>query len=196
MSNLKRELLRRVRNNKYEANDTGGVTFEGGKLAAHALFDFRFNDESPILIPNLVPPQGIAVFLDTVLGNQSKVATWYMAPFAGNVTPASSWTAGNFASTATEFTNYAGAARPEVVLPTASTGGAIGNAGNRTEFAIGSLTGATNTTVWGAAVLSSSQKSGTNGFLLSATRLPQARQNLGEPDVLSIEFTMSLTDAG
>lgn len=192
MSLLQRLLNRKVRDHKLEAGE-GIIRFDNGVVLA-SVYSFARNGGPEELAPNLVPTEGLNVWIDVLLGDTTKIPTWYIAPFAGNVTPASIWTAANFASTATEFTNYTESNRQENVLPANATAGAINNLSDRAVFTVGAATGPDNTTIWGAGTLSSSTKGGTSGYLLSATRAVNAKQNLVEGEQISIGFSLSLSD--
>lgn len=147
----------------------------GGKSVAH----------------NLVTTQGLNHILDVVLGSTSAISTWYLAPFAGNATPAAGWTAANFDSNSTEFTNYTEAVR-QTFSPGSASGGVIGNLSSRAEITIGTPG---QDTIYGVGLLSASGKEATTGVLLSAARLASARTGLLEDDVIAIGYTLTLTDA-
>ena len=162
-------------------------------MAVHAVFDISVNGGPRIFFPNIVPLAGRNMILDLLLHTQAKPANWYLAPFAGNVTPADSWTGPNFAANATEFTNYTELSRPELVV-TAASAGAINNYAARGEITVGSATGANDLVIRGIGVLTSATKSGTTGFLLSAARLLSDRTGLVEGDVISLGFSLSLSN--
>lgn len=175
-----------------QVRQIGAGAFDlGNGLKAHAMFHFSRNNGPRIYMPNLVTAQGIQYLLNAPFGETSQISTWYLAPFAANATPQSGWTAANFDSNATEFTNYTEAARQELVTASAS-GGVIGNLASKATFTIGS---GGQTEIWGGGLLSSSQKQGTSGVLLSATRLANPKQNLEEGETIEIGFEMSLSDA-
>ena len=166
---------------------------DSNKLFAHAVFDISVNGGPRIYTPNLVPVQGRNMILDLLLHALSKPVNWYLAPFAGNVSPQDSWTAANFTANATEFTNYTGGARPLLVVDPADAG-AINNHAARAEITVGAAVGANDTAIRGIGVLTSNTVGGTSGFLLSAARLPADRTNLVEGDVISLGFSLSLSN--
>jgi len=137
---------------------------------------------------NTVTTQGLNHILDVVIGTTTAVNTWYLAPFAGNVTPNVSWTASSFDSNATEFTNYTEATR-QTLVPSAAASGVIGNLSSRAEITIGS--GAQDT-IYGAGLLSASGKEATTGTLLAAARLATARTGLLEDDVIALGYTLTI----
>jgi len=162
-------------------------------LAVHAVFDISVNGGPRTYFPNIVPLAGRNMILDLLLHTQAKPANWYLAPFAGNVTPADSWTGANFTANATEFTNYTEVSRPELIV-TAADAGAINNYASRGQITVGDGVGVNDVVVRGIGVLTSGTKSGTTGFLLSAARLPSDRPNLVEGDVISLGFSLSLSN--
>lgn len=189
-SRLKRELRRQLRDFKYETG-LGVIRFQNGLVAAGA-FTFSVNGGPEVVTPNLVVEEGRNHMLNVELGGTVKIPTWYLAPFAGNVTPADNWTAANFAANSTEFTNYAETSRQEFTSNTA-TASVISNLAARAEITVGA---GPQTTIWGAGLISSATKSGTSGVLFSASRLSNARDNLQENDVIAIGYSFTLADAG
>lgn len=162
-------------------------------MTVHAVFDISVNGGPRSYFPNIVPLAGRNMILDLLLHSLSKPSNWYLAPFAGNVTPADSWTAANFAANATEFTNYTESSRPELVV-VAADAGAINNYASRGEITVDAGTDVNDLVIRGIGVLTSGTKSGTTGFLLSAARLPSDRPNLVEGDVISLGFSLSLSN--
>jgi len=189
---LSKLLKQKARDFKFEAGD-GIIRFNNG-VTLTSLYSFSRNGSPDELAPNLVPTEGLNTWIDILLGGTTKITQWYIAPFAGNVTPNSTWDADNFTATATEFTNYDEGTRQDLTLPSNATSGAINNLSDRAVFTIGSLTGASNTTIWGAATLSAQNKSSQSGVMLSATRAPNAKDNLVEGEQVSIGFSLSLSD--
>lgn len=189
---LSKLLNQKARDFKFEAGD-GIIRFDNG-VTLVSLYSFSRNGGPEELSPNLVPTEGLNTWVDVLLGDTTKITQWYIAPFAGPVTPNSSWTADNFTATSTEFTNYTETYRQDLTVPSNATSGAINNLSNRAVFTIGALTGSANTTIEGAATLSAQNKSSQSGVILSATRAPNAKQNLVEGEQVSIGFSLSLSD--
>ena len=140
---------------------------------------------------NLVPSAGILDLLEVYIGAGSQTTGWHLAPFAGNVTPAPTWTAANFDATATEFTNYVAASRPSLVPDTAAAG-EINNLSSLASITIGS--GAQDT-IWGVSLQSSATKQGTSGVMFSASRLGVARANLAEGDQIQLSYRLQISNA-
>jgi len=192
MSNLKRELQRAVANHKYEPTE-GGVLFPQAKLAWRGMFDIAVNDEEPEYFPNLIVTEFLNSALSQLFGTTSKIGTYYIAPYAGNVSPTSSWDASNFTSNSTEFTAYDEANRQEWVVPTTASGGSIDNSASKASFTVEASP--SQTTIWGAGLLSASGKSATTGVLVAANKAAAARDNLVEDDIITIGYTLTLSDA-
>lgn len=187
------EILRALANHKYEVTDSGGILLGAGINATPmGVFDVDHRRAGNLLArvagSNVVPLEALNHILSTVVGGGSQVLTWYMALFEGNVTPNASLTAATFASTTTECTAYAEAARVEYKEGSA-TGGVIDNASNRAIFTMNATK-----TVYGGALLSASAKSATTGSLLAAARFSTAR-NVVADDELSVRYTLTLTSA-
>ena len=125
---------------------------------------------------NLVVTEGLVHILNVALGSTAKPAGYYLALFSGSASPAANWTAASFAATANEITSqsegYTGATRPAWAPVNASTTAQIDNF-----TAAASLTMATASSlnVTGAALLTSSQRGGTTGALISASAFPVPR---------------------
>ena len=163
-------------------------------LAAHAVMDVSVNGGPRVFFHNLVPLEGRNAILDIVFGGQSKPAGLYFAPFAGNVSPANSWTGNAFNANATEFMNYTEATRQAVVVSPADAG-AMNNYAARAEITIGAGTNANDLVLRGLGVVTSSVKQATtNTLLLSAARLPSDRTGLVEGDVIALGFSISLSN--
>ena len=128
---------------------------------------------------NLVVNEGLVHVLNVALGATAKPAGYFLALFSGSTTPAANWTASSFAAVANEIVSqtegYTGATRP-AWTPAAATAGSIDNLASAAQ-----MTMATSSTlnVTGAALLTSSQRGGTTGVLVSASAFaaPRVFQN-------------------
>jgi hypothetical protein len=189
-SRLNRELRRAARNFHYERDEEGGILFPGG-VRMGGVFDYQLNDGPIEYGPNLIVDEFLDSMLEQLFGGTAKIGTYYIAPFAGNVTPAASWTAANFTSNSTEFTAYDEAARQEWTVGSAS-GGSIDNSASKASFTVSAAP--SQTTIWGAGLLSASGKSATTGVLVAANKAATARDNLVEGDVITIGYTLTVTD--
>ena len=195
-SNLRRELGRQLRDFKYEIGDQGEVVFSESGLQIGGVFSVEnlTKGDGVQYVYNRVVTQGLNHVLDVILGTVAKVTTWYLAPFAANVTPAASLTASNFHATTTEFTFYTDSERPAFAPTAAAATGVIGNLGSRAEITLGGG-GTAQTTIHGLGVLSIAAKQSPAGVLLSAARLPSARSNLEPDDVIALGYQLTLSDA-
>lgn len=197
---LSRFLGQQIRDHRFETDDVGAIRFQDAGLMAYGVFEVEnLTRGGKSIAPNLVVTEGLNHILAVTLGATAKTATWYLAPFAGNVTPAATWTAAgsgtDFATNASEFINYDETARPEFIDGAVSAG-SIDNLASKAEITIGADT-ATQDTIWGVGLLSSAVKnSSSSGVLLSAAKLASSRANLLDGDVIALGYTFTVSDAG
>lgn len=189
-----KDIARFIRNGDYQYTD-GGILIHNAIMAHAGRYIHSVNGGQDLRIDtNLIPAEGIAHVLNTVWGAEAKVATWYVALFGGNVTPASTWTAANFTANATEITStsegYSESTRQEFVDAPASAG-VLGNLAARATFTI-NCTSTLN--VYGAALLSSNVRGGTTGILSSACRFAAVR-TLSDGDSYELGYEVELTDS-
>lgn len=189
------EFLSALRNGKFEINDDNGLFFPAQKAIIHGLNIWhRANDGLGwIKDHNLVPTEGRNHILDVTVHDGTKISTWYVGAFSGNVAPDANWTAATFASTATELTTQISEATRPTYIEAAPSGGSTSNTASAAT--ITAATGQSNVTVWGAGILSSSTKGGTSGILLSAEKFTAARTLVAEGDTLDIRITLNLTSS-
>ena len=186
--NLLRELLRAIRNNRYE--ETGhGLFFPKAKLVFDNYFDIQVNDGPIEVFPNLVVNQWRTRALEILFSTEAKISSLYLAPYAGNVAPQASWTAANFTANATEFTNYTG--NRKLWDTGAVSDYAIDNHSNKAVFVVGD---GVQDTIWGVGLLSAEAKSSTSGVLVAANQAASARSDLVENDEITIGYTVALND--
>lgn len=190
-SKLNRELQRAVRNHRFEQDEAGGVIFPAAKLRIGGVFDYQLNNGPIEYGPNLIVTQFLNSMLDQLFGATAKIGSYYIAPYEGNVTPTASWTAANFTSNSTEFIAYDEATRQAWTTGSAS-GGSIDNTASKASFTISAAPA--QTTIWGAALLSASGKSATSGVLVAANKAATARSGLVAGDIITIGYTLSVTD--
>ncbi len=183
-----RQFRREIANRRYELSDSGVVLLDS-RLVFGGGFVHSVNGGPDVYDPNIVPKEALLYLLGVGLHGDAQLATWYVAPFSGNVTPASTITAATFDSVATEFTNYAEAARPEwVEAAPDATGVTVDNYASRAVFTIGAGGG----TIYGAGLLSASAKEAITGKIAAASRFASSRAVL-ENDVLSIGYRLAAT---
>lgn len=187
-----REFRNWVARGEYEVSEGGILINKRAFLkGTYSLFQ---NGELVDEFHNLLPGQGIAFILDVALGDTSKAAGFYLAPFANAVNPAANWTAANFASTAGEITSqaegYSEATRPEWEVTTSSAG-VIGNLSSLATF---SIVCTSTLNISGMGLLTSNVRGGTSGALISAARYPSVRV-VNNGDGFDVGYTVSLTDS-
>ncbi len=185
------DIKRFVANGDFEITD-GGILIHNA-IKAVGTYTHGVNGGDFIEDHNAVPDAAILDILNTYWGAESKKSAWYVALFAGALTPPDNLTASNFAATMTEITSqsegYSELTRPQFT-PAAASGGTIGNLSNKAHFTIVT---ATSLMVEGAALLSTNSKGGTAGVLSSASRFANPRE-LFNGDDFECGYTVSLTD--
>lgn len=188
---LLKTILRQVAKRKYEKTEDGGVYVPSLQGLVKGEFVFERNGEEAVVARNTITDEGILHILGTSVGGDAQIVNYYIAPFAGNVTPQATWTAANFASTATEFTNYDEGARV-AWTPAAAAAAAIDNYASKATFTVGA---GAQTTIWGAGILSASTKSSTSGVLIGAVKLGTAKSGLEDGETVSIGYRLTLANA-
>ncbi len=181
------EIRRALANKKYEVNDVGDILVPSMKASIGGYFDHDVNGLDRRFDKNLWTTEGRNHTLDVVVGATSKLSTWYLAPFNGNVTVVDTWTAANFTANSTEFTAYDETARV-VWTPASAASGSVNNTASRAAFTISTGGG----TIRGFGFISASAKSATTGVLVAAARLASDRV-LSATDVLNVGYTLTLT---
>lgn len=181
-----------LRAGDYQETDSG-LLIHGAIMACGEYFE-SVNGQDERRSKNLVPTEGITFILNVALGASSKSAAFYLAPFAGAVTPAANWTAANFAATASEIVSqtegFAGTSRL-VWTPSAAAAGSIDNLSAKASFNI--LT-ASSLNINGAALLTDQARGATTGALISATKFAATRV-VYNGDVWDCGYRLTLTDS-
>lgn len=138
------------------------------------------------VVKNLMPAEGIAHVLNTVLKGGAQNTSWSIGLYEGNYNPVGSETAAGFPAAATECSTYSEATRVQFV-PGAIVDGSLDNAANRAEF---TFTAAK--TIYGGFIASASAKGSTSGTLLSVVRFGSPK-SLDSGSVLRVTagFTMA-----
>lgn len=155
-------------------------------------FELR-DDQSRILVPfawgpNRVVNQGLNHLLNAGLRGEGIISNFYIAPFVADITPTASLTAANFGSTLTEFTNYTEGARPQWVSDAAATAQLIENAAAPAVFTVGADA---QSSIYGAALMSSNVKGGTAGILVAAAKSPSPFLNMAEGFEVRIKYRLT-----
>ena len=190
--NLTKAVRNFFRKDDYQLSD-GGVLVHGSILAKGQYFE-SVNGKDERIHPNLIPAEGILAILNVAFGAVAKYAGFYVAPYAGAVTPASNWTAANFAATASEITSttegWAGATRA-AWTPSAAAAGAIDNIAAKASFTIICTT---SLNINGAAIMTENTRGGITGALMSASRFAATRV-VYNTDVWECGYRVTLTDS-
>lgn len=189
-----REIGRAIAFRDYEQCE-GGILFV--KQGLHVRGEYIFGTVKggdDMVVPNLLPDQGINAILSVALGATSKYAGFYIALYANGINPAANWTAANFASTAGEITSntegYSNTTRVQCVF--SAVGDKLIN--NHAAPAVFTIACASSITINGAALLTDSTKGGSSGSLISAVRLGAARLQYNG-DEYTGKYQVSLSDS-
>lgn len=185
------EIRREVAAGRYEQTADGILLPRMGALAS-GRYKHRVNGGDWQEDHNLITTEGLNFMLNVAVGATAKVAGWYVGLFSGAITPQATWTAANFAATASEITSttegYAGTLRLAYNAGVAAAGN-IDNSASRATF---NIVCSTNLTVQGAAIVSSNVRGGTSGILLSAARYATPRV-FANGDIFDCEYDLTLT---
>jgi len=198
LGSLGRDALRAIRRHQYEQTESGiylpsARAFIGGVFRhAHAPCGGEFGPVS--VDPNRVVNEGLNYLLNAALGGGAQQTAFYLAPFAGNVTPAAAWKGERFKDDATEFTGYTNATR----LPWETEPATEQAIGNSDALAASTLTYAAGGpyTIYGIGLLTGSAKNATANILIAGTRFATPRTNQLAGDRLSLEYVLSAKDEG
>jgi hypothetical protein len=153
----------------------------GGRFTGQIIRDGEVIDE--IDDQNLVVNEGLNYLLNVALAGQGQLNTWFVGLFSGNYTPQASDTAANITANATEWTGYGEATR-QAFSTVATTTQSITNSASTATF-----TQNTAGTVYGAFIISSSQKSGITGTLLAAAQFSSPK-TVAVGDLLALTYTV------
>lgn len=172
--------------------ETIAVQPPDSSFAAGGVFEFELVRDGKVIDKwaehNLVTNEGLNDLLQVYLGGGSQKATWYVGIFEGNYTPLATVTAATITAASTECTAYTEATRPEWVEASAASQ-SITNTASKAAFTINATK-----TIYGAFLVSSSEKSGTSGVLFAATRFAASRSVVAT-DQLLVTYTVSATSA-
>ena len=192
-TNLRAEAAREIRAQRFDITPDGIYLPRLGAIASGEYFGRVNGGALSKEGDNLIVTEGFAHILNSTFDTGTAKATGhYLAIFSGNTAPAPNWTAATFAAVASEIVSmtegHTGATRP-VWTPLKTNTGSIDNL-----TTVASLTIATAGTlnVTGAALLTSSQRGGTTGALVSASlyAAPRVFQN---GDVYELGYRINLT---
>ena len=192
-TNLRAEVAREIRAQRFDITLEGVYFPRLGAIAAGEYFGRVNGGAWGKEGDNLIVTEGFAHMLNSTFDKSTaKAAGHYLAIFSGSTAPAANWTAQSFAAVASEIISmtegHTGATRPEWDAKKTTTG-SIDNI-----TAAASLTIATAGTlnVTGAALLTSNQRGGTTGALVSASLYPVPR-TFQSGDVYDLGYRINLT---
>lgn len=138
---------------------------------------------------NLITNEALNQLLDVWLSGAVANATHYVSLFRSNSTPLASWTSATYRSVVTEFEEYDEATRPAWTEAGVSSQ-SISNTASPAEFTCNNTT---TRTIYGAALLSASSKTGAgdaSGTLIAATRYTVGRV-VEDTDVAAVRYTIN-----
>ncbi len=168
-----RDVLNKLRTNKWERTDEGGILVQG-----YGTIKGRYRDEGGEET-NTLTYEGVNYVMMAGLKQGPQEAGFYLALFANAYTPTRDLTAADFAVTAGEITSmtegYAETTRPAWVCSDADQA-VMDNADNLAEF---SIVTDTELVVRGAALLSDPVRGSSAGVLISAARYTNPRTLYG-----------------
>lgn len=196
---LAADVARALRTFRYERTEDGRIYMPGARTSIGGVFRHAHcpagGEYGPWAVdPNRVVGEGLNDLLNVYFTGSAAPAAFYLAPFSGNVTPASDWKAATFAAAATEFTGYTATTR----LPWSSPASTAQSVGNTASLASSTLTFAAGGpyNLYGVALLTASAKSATTGKLVAATRFGSPRTNMAAGDKLALEYVFTAKDEG
>ncbi|MFZ4537184.1 hypothetical protein [Propionivibrio sp.] len=171
---MNNELIRALHDEIYDVTDDG-VYFPKQGVLASGEYRHTVNGGDLRIDKNLLTAEGLTHLLAVAMGATAKPTGYYMALYAGAVSPAANWTAASFAATASEIVSlsegFSEVTRP-LWTPAAAAAGVIDNFVAAARFTI---TTASSINVNGAALLSSNVRGGTSGVLVSASKYAATR---------------------
>ena len=185
------EIRRAINNRRYEMTPGGGILVPSMGAHIGGVFETWINGHDHQVDPNIIPTASLNHILDVVCHGTAQVTTWYVTPFEGDVTPGASYTAANFTSNTTEFTDYDESTRVAWVEAAASAG-VTTNSASKADFTIAS--GVADKVLYVCALLSSSEKSASTGTMLACALFSSARR-VNATDVLSVAYSLTLTSS-
>lgn len=190
--NLQHEIAREIRAERYDLTPDGLYLPRLGAIASGEYFGRVNGGAWEKEGDNLIVTEGFAHMLNVAFGSTAKTAGCYLAIFSGNTNPAANWTAASFAAIASEIVSmtegHTGATRP-VWTPANTTTGSIDNMQSVATLTIAT---ASQLNITGAALLTSNQRGGTTGALISASLYASSR-TFQNNDTYDLGYRLNLT---
>lgn len=119
---------------------------------------------------NRIPQLGLDFLIKSPFGKTPALSSWFCGLFSANFTPTASTVASDIPNNMNEFTNYAESSRP-AWTNTYDNAGTLSNRASKAVF-----TPNVDATVYGSFIVSSSEKAGSGGLLLSVAKFDTAKQ--------------------
>lgn len=192
-NSLKRDFERALSSGGFEKTDNG-IYLPGAKAFASGQYMDYVNGELIGVTDNMIVNEGFVDILNTVFNSTAKKAGFYVALYAGAVSPVATWTAASFPATASEITSeaegYTTTNRP--AWTTAATSGANTYIDNYASKAAFSIVTASTLNVNGAAIVTAQTRGSTSGVLVSAARYANTRQ-LQNGDAYEVGYRLSFS---
>ena len=192
-TNLRAEVAREIRAQRFDITPEGVYFPRLGAMGAGEYFGRVNGGKWEKEGDNLIVTEGFAHLLNSTFDKTTpKAAGHYLAIIAGSTAPAPNWTAQSFAAVASEIVSmtegHTGATRPEWKATKTNTG----SIDNMTAAASLTIATASTLNVTGAALLTSNQRGGTTGVLVSASLYPVPR-TFQNGDVYDLGYRVNLT---
>lgn len=185
-----KNLARLFRNHAWERNDDGEI------LIGHACISGTYETYAPdglgsIVTKNLLTTEGCNHLLSVGVAGGSQTATWYVAPFSGNISVVDTITAATFASATTELTTQYSESTRVAFTESVPAAKSTNNTASPAVF----TSAVDSVSIWGIGLLSISTKASTSGVLLSVAKYTTVRTLPTTADQLSVKYTLTLANS-
>lgn len=180
-----KDLFRLFRNHRCEIDDSGDLRIGAAKVGG----DYWVRGENGLWVQghNTGTYEGYNYILRCVFGGNSPPASMYLAPFAANVTPLSTWTIAIWISTATEATTTYSEATRQAFVESTPADGSTNNYSSPATF-----TAASATTWYGFGVMNTATKGDSSTYptqaLIAGAKFATAESLSGAGAQLSIKY--------
>lgn len=157
------------------------------KSLVQGIVSYSKRGEPGSVVHNRIVSEGLNYLVAAAVGVIPPISGWYIALFTGDVVVQPTWTASNFATTASEWVDYDEPARPEWER------GPVAAAATDSFASKASFTSSVdNAVVRGAALISSSGKGATGGTLMGAVRFPSSK-GLDTGEILDVGYGLQIS---
>lgn len=180
--NMKRAIL----DGRFEESEEG-IFVPSERAMIQGVVAYGKRGEEADWTHNLIVGEGLNYLVGASTGAVPPIANWYIAVFTGDVVVQASWTAANFNSNATEFTQYDESSRP------AWSPGSVASGARDSFSSKASFTSSTDGAILrGAALISANGKGSTSGTLMGATRFASDKP-LDTGEILDIGYGLQIS---